>query len=147
MRAPITLVALLLALALAACGGSSLSHTQLRSSAARICTAVQQRAEQIPTPEGPADAAGYLSRGVAALEPAVTKLRALHPPGDLADHYRSAVDTVAREVTELHGAIKGLKAGNDPVVAIKTLQQHLAPLERRADDNWRSIDIPACVTR
>ena len=47
----------------------------------------------------------------------------------------------------LRSAVKGLKTGGDPVVEIKSLQHRLAPLEARADDAWRSVDVDACVTR
>lgn len=147
MRRPAAAVLAVLALALAACGADSLSDTQLRTNAGRICAAAQRRAEQIATPVRPADAARYLNRGVGALAPQVRALRALHASGDLAERYGSAVNAVAAEVTELRSAISGLKSGNDPVVQIKTLQQRLAPLERRADADWRTLEIPACVSR
>jgi hypothetical protein len=148
-RRPLAAAALglLPALAVGACGSSSLSDTQLRTSAGRICTTADRRTARIATPTRPADGAAYLSRGLAALKPEVTQLRALHPPSDLADDYRTAVDAAAAEVAALRSAVKGLKTGGDPVVEIKTLQHHLAPLEARADDAWRSVDVDACVSR
>jgi hypothetical protein len=139
--------ALVIVLFVAGCGSSSLSDTQLRANAARMCSAAQRRAEQISAPKRPADAVRYLSHGITALTPQVTALRALPASGDLAKRYRSAVDAVDAELRELRSAVRGLKSGNDPVVAIKTLQERLAPLERRADASWRAIDIPACVSR
>jgi hypothetical protein len=138
---------LVAALALGACGASSLSDTQLRTTAARVCGTAQRRTQQISTPAHPADAARYLSRGIAALSPTVAELRALHPSRDLAGRYQSAVNTVGTEVSALRSAVRGLRSGDDPVVEIKTLEQRLAPLERRADDLWRSIEISACVSR
>jgi hypothetical protein len=136
-----------LILALAGCGSSSLSETQLRSSAARICQAAQRRTERISTPAAPAQAAHYLARGAAALDPAVTLLRALHPPAAIAARFRSAVDASTAELEEVRSALRGLKAGDDPVVEIKTLQHRLAPLERRGNADWTAIDVPACVSR
>jgi hypothetical protein len=138
---------LLMALAVGACGSSSLSDTQLRTSAGRICTVADRRTARIPTPARPADGAAYLSRGLAALKSEVTQLRALHPPNDLAGDYRTGVDAAAAEVAALRSAVKGLKVGGDPVVEIKTLQHRLTPLEARADDAWRSVDVDACVNR
>lgn len=147
MRVRVAVLGAVLALAAAGCGSSSLSDTQLRSSASRICTTADQRAGQIPTPSRPAAAAAYLNRGVAVLAPELTKLHGLHPSSDLAGDYRTAVDAAAAELAALRSAVKGLKAGDDPVVAIKTLQHQLAPLEARADNAWRSVDVDACVSR
>ena len=140
-------LSVLSALALTACGSSSLSDKQLRTSAGRICTTANRRTARIPSPARPADATAYLSRGVAALTLELTQLRALHAPSDLAGDYRVAVAQAAAELTALRSAIKGLKTGDDPVVEIKTLQHRLAPLEARAGDAWRSVDVDACVSR
>lgn len=138
---------LVVALPLGACGSSSLSDTQLRTTAGQICTAADRRTERIPTPARPADATAYLSRGLATLAPEVTRLQSLHPSTDLAADYRTAVDAAAGELAALRSAVKGLKAGGDPAVEIKTLQHRLAPLEARADDAWRSVEVDACVSR
>jgi hypothetical protein len=138
---------LLVALAVGACGSSSLSDTQLRTTAGRICTTADRRTERISTPARPAGATAYLSRGLAALTPEVTQLQALHPSSDLAGDYRTALHAAAAELAALRSAVKGLKARDDPVVEIKTLQHRLAPLEARADDAWRSADVDACVSR
>jgi hypothetical protein len=146
---PRTIAALsvMAALLLTACGSSSLSDAQLRTSAGQICTTANRRTARIPSPTQPTDAAAYLTRGLAALTPEVTQLRAMHPPSDLADDYRVAIDAAAAELTALRSAVRGLRTGDDPVVEIKTLQHRLAPLEARADDAWRSVDIGACVSR
>ncbi|MGI8507047.1 MAG: hypothetical protein ACR2MK_09665 [Solirubrobacteraceae bacterium] len=136
---------LLLAFVLAGCGNSSLSAGQLRTAARRICAVAQRQTERIPTPTEPSQGAGYLRRGVAALAPEVAALRRLTPPSDLASGYRDALTDTGAEVQALRRALNGLRAGNDPVVAIKTLQQELAPLEPRAEGAWRSLDIAACV--
>jgi hypothetical protein len=38
-----------------------------------------------------------------------------------------------------------VKAGNDPIVAFKTLQTQLAPLETRARPAWRALGVPGCA--
>lgn len=136
-----------LAVAVAACGSSSLSDTQLRSSASQICTTADRSAAQIPSPTRPSEGAAYLNRGLAVLTPELTRLQGLHAPGDLAGDYRTALDAAASELAALRSAVKGLKSGDDPVVEIKSLQRKLAPLEKRADDAWRSAEVDACVGR
>ena len=143
LGAPLALVSL--ALALTGCGSSSLSATQLRSGAGRICAIAQRRTARIPTPTAPSGGARYLGRGIAALNPELVALRTLHPPSDMAPDYRAALAATAAEVRALRSTVKGLRAGNDPVVAIKILQQRLAPLETRAGAAWRSLNLPVCA--
>jgi hypothetical protein len=45
----------------------------------------------------------------------------------------------------LQSSLKGLKAGNDPIVAVKTLQTQLAPLEKQAGAAWRALGVPECA--
>jgi hypothetical protein len=136
--------ALLAAALLAGCGSTALTANQLRARAGRICTLATQRTNRITTPAMPSQEASFISRGVAALAPEVTALQRLGAPGDMADDYRDAVDATSSELTALRSTLKGLKAGNDPVVAIKTLQQQLAPAEFKAGIAWSALALPAC---
>jgi hypothetical protein len=45
----------------------------------------------------------------------------------------------------LQSSLKGLQAGNDPIVAVKTLQVQLAPLETKARAAWRALGVPGCA--
>jgi hypothetical protein len=134
------------ALALAGCGSSALSAPQLRARAGRICSAARVATNRIPTPDTPSAGAPFLSRGISALAPELKALKRLQPGGDAATNYAGAVADGRQELQALRFTIRGLRAGNDPVVAIKTLQQRLAPLESRADDAWGSLGIEACAT-
>ena len=138
--------ALALALVAAGCGGSSsLSAHQLRAGATRACTLASQRLDSIPTPRLPSDGAAFLRRGIAAVRPELTALAALHPDGKLGEQFSRARTATDRELAALQSSLKGLKAGNDPLVAVKTLQAQLVGLERRATAAWLALDIPACV--
>jgi hypothetical protein len=136
--------ALLAAVLLAGCGSTALTDSQLRSRAGRICTLATQRTDGIATPRMPTQEASFVSRGIAAMTPEVTALRRLRAPGDMADDYRDAVEATGAELTALRSTLKGLRAGNDPVVAIKTLQQQLAPAEFKAGIAWSALELPAC---
>jgi hypothetical protein len=129
---------------LAGCGSTSLSTTQLRTRAARICTLTTQRTNRIATPTMPTQEDAFVRRGIAAITPEVSALHRLRAPGDMADDYRDAVEATGAELTALRSTLKGLKAGNDPVVAIKTLQQQLAPAEFKAAIAWSALEVPAC---
>lgn len=136
--------ALLAAALLAGCGSTALTDTQLRSRAGRICALAARRTDRIATPSLPSQEASFVRRGIAAMTPEVTALRRLSAPGAMADDYRDAVEATSTELTALRSTLKGLKAGNDPVVAIKTLQQQLAPAEMKASIAWSALELPAC---
>jgi hypothetical protein len=69
----------------------------------------------------------------------------MHPGRDLAAHFQSARATTGQELKVLQSSLTGLKAGNDPIVAIKTLEAQLAPLEKQARTAWQALSIPACA--
>jgi hypothetical protein len=135
-----------LALVVAGCGGSpSLSQTQLRTKASKACTTANERLNLIATPQVPSQGAAFLRSGIAALSPEVTALAALHPAGEMGQQFAKARTATQQELAALHSSLKGLKAGNDPIVAVKTLQAQLAPLEEQATTAWRALKIDACA--
>ena len=129
--------------ALAGCGGSSPTASQLRTRATQICNAAARRLNTIPTPVQPNQGEAFVTRGIGALSHELSALRAMHAPSTFHD----AVAAKATELALLRSTAKGLKAGNDPVVAIKTLQTQLATVEARDDLAWEDLGIPACVNR
>ncbi|MFZ0384377.1 MAG: hypothetical protein WAL22_01825 [Solirubrobacteraceae bacterium] len=133
------------ALLVGGCGSSSLSNPQLRRKAARICMTAQRSSESIAAPSDPAKGEQFLQRGIAALAPQVTALHRLKPSSELQDSYAGALRATDHELALLRSALRGLKAGNDPVVAIKTLQDELGPAEDAAGNAWRQVDVPACT--
>jgi hypothetical protein len=136
---------LAVALALAGCGSSSLSTSQLRTRARRICAGARRRADRIPTPSSPAQTSAYLEHGLAALRPELAALRRLRAPSDFAGEYREGLDALGAEVVALRVAVTRLAAGDDAVVAIRTLQQQLAPDEAQTRRMWSALELPSCV--
>jgi hypothetical protein len=146
-RAPaglLTAVALVVALLAAGCGSASLTDGQLRSRASRICALASQRTDRIPTPTSPRKGALFIRRGIAAMAPELTALQRLRAPTDMSGDYRDALRATGAELIALRGTLKGLRAGNDPVVAIKTLEQQLKPAEAKAAGAWTALELPAC---
>lgn len=133
------------ALSVAGCGTSSPSTNQLRNAATHACLAAGRELSRIPTPGLPSGGEAFLAAGVTALRGEQAALDRLSPPGDLASGYARATSATRRELSALESTLKGLKAGNDPVVAIKTLQQQLLVSERLAATSWRGVGIPACA--
>jgi hypothetical protein len=135
---------LMAAMLAAGCGSHALTDSQLRARATRICQLATVRSDRIATPTAPGQGATFLSRGIAALTPELTALKRLSAPDDMSGDYRDAVDATGMELTALRSTLKGLRAGNDPVVAIKTLQAELAPAEAKASSAWTTLELPAC---
>jgi hypothetical protein len=134
------------ALLVSGCGSSSLSNPQLRRKAGRICVTAQRSSESIAAPTDPAKGEQFLRRGISALGPPVTALHRLKPSSDLQDSYATALRATDHELALLRAALRGLTAGNDPVVAIKTLQDELGPAEDAAGRAWHAVGVPACTT-
>ena len=97
-------------------------------------------------PTDPARAQRFLHRGISALAPQVAALHRLNASSDLEHAYATALRATDHELALLRSALRGLKAGNDPVVAIKTLQDELGPAEDAAARAWHEVDVPACTT-
>jgi hypothetical protein len=138
---------LALTLGLTACGGDTLSTRELRNKATTLCTLANKQTNQLAPPSAPAGAAAFITDGAAILRPQLARLRALHAPSDLAQVYNTAIDGFARKLDVLDAAARDLKAGEDPVIAMKTLQTKLTPLEQQEDGAWQALEIPACVNR
>ena len=133
------------AVGVSGCGSGSMSAAELRTAAQRACTDAARRLSQIPAPRTPSAAEAFLRRGVSAMEPEMTALDRLSPTPALAAPYQRARTATGGELDALRSSVNGLKAGNDPAVAIKTLQQELLPLERRARAAWHTVGVPACA--
>ena len=108
--------------------------------------AAQRASESITAPTDPAKGQLFLARGIAALAPQVTALHRLRPSSDLQVQYTTALRATDRELALLRRALHGLQTGNDPVVAIKTLQDELGPAEDGAARAWHEVEVPACTS-
>jgi hypothetical protein len=139
------MLAPLLAALIAGCGSSELSDIQLRNRVAALCAAATSQTGRIATPQAPAHGAAFLTRGIAVFKPELARLRSLRPPADLAGHYRTSIDALSRELANLELTVDSLHAGEDPVVAIRTLQHRLRPLESTEDRAWGALQVPACL--
>lgn len=134
-----------IAITVSGCGSESPSAAQVRTAAQRACTDAAHRLSRIPAPRKPSDAEAFLRRGVSVLQPEMTALDRVSPAPEQAARYTRARSATRGEVDALRSTIKGLQAGNDPAVAIKTLQQDLVPLQRQANAAWHALGIPACA--
>jgi hypothetical protein len=136
-----------LALALAGCGSAPLSTGALRTRAARVCQLASARAQGIPTPTLPVQANTFLKRGVAVLAPELMALIKLRPGAEASPTYTTALQAFRRELAMVKDTAESLRRGGDPVIAVKTLERQLAPLQARENAAWESLQIPACLAR
>jgi hypothetical protein len=135
-----------LAGALAGCGGGQrLSSGELQTQATRVCTLAAQQTSRIQTPASPAGSAVFLRQGIAALTPALTQLRKLRAPEDVADVYSASVKAFAQKLDDLRAAEQEINAGGDPVSTMQSLQQRLGPIVSQENGGWQALNIPACV--
>jgi hypothetical protein len=146
-RAGLSPLAALAAAALVGCGSTPLSTTQLRNQATHVCIVAGKVTDRIPAPSSPAGGAAFLARGAAVLGPELQALRALKPPSDLAQVYTTSLSAFTHKLDALAATIHNLNAGGDPVIAIKTLEQRLEPIEVQENTAWQTLQIPACVNR
>ncbi|MGI8429550.1 MAG: hypothetical protein ACR2OB_09665 [Solirubrobacteraceae bacterium] len=134
-------------LAICGCGGTLLATTQLRAQAAGICAATQARTDRIRAPGTPAGAAVFIKQGTGFLSGELARLRTLQAASDLSGAYRTALSAFSRKLDALRDGARALGRGGDPLIAVKTLEQRLVPIEAQEDHAWRMLGIPACVNR
>jgi hypothetical protein len=135
--------------ALAGCGsrGRDLSDKQLGARASLICARANRLMNAIPTPSAPPGSGRFLKGGVAVLAPEYRRLRALRAPSDEARVFAIAITGFGQKLAAMQAAVKTLDRGADPVIAMKTLQQKLAPAESTEDGAWQTLQVPACLNR
>jgi hypothetical protein len=124
MTRPLLLVALALAL-LAGCGGDDSSSTaEFVADANKICREGEAKIDEVSNAEaraaGEADSleeqrqtvATVLERTTEAYEPYMERLRALEPPADLAESWKSFLDGVERAFDKIPELADATRAGD-----------------------------------
>jgi hypothetical protein len=145
MRRVAAVLAPLLAVLIVGCGSTELSDVQLRKRAALVCSTANRQADRIATPPTPAAGIAFLDRGIAVFKPELARLRTLRPPSDLASDYRTSVGAFSQELGELELTVRKLRAGEDPVAAMRLLERWLEPLEATQNQAWNALQVPACA--
>jgi hypothetical protein len=144
-RAP-ALLAVTVLVALAGCGGLSLSDRDLRADATAVCSAANARTTRLATPKSPTAGAQFLRRGAAVLAAELRALRMLGPPSDLATRYNATLAELGATVADVRTTIAGIQHGGDAPAAFRALELELAPILVREDASWTSLQIRACIS-
>jgi hypothetical protein len=133
--------------ALSGCGSKPLTSSELQHQATRVCALASRQTDRISTPASPAGTDAFLKRGIAVMRPELTGLRRLRPPSDVADVYSTSLDAFATKLSDLEHTVRALTGGEEPMIAMKTLQQKLGPIESQENGAWQALEIPACLNR
>lgn len=134
--------------ALAGCGGGGrLSSSDLTNQASQICNVAARLTDRIKAPAAPAGSGAFLEAGIRALTPELKQLRKLQPPEDAQDVYKTAIDSSEKKLAMLRTAARQISVGADPVSTMQSLEQQLAPVVQQENQAWKSLGIPACVSR
>jgi len=147
MRRILPALAVLLALALSACGEASLTTEQLHDRAAAICTRTATATDRIAMPNTPAQADRFLQQGLAELRPATAELRALKAPTDVRERYDRAVQLAGQELALIARHERAIAHGDDVSDTYRHLDAALEPLLRQENAYWRALQLEACVRR
>ena len=145
MRLSGAAVLLLALVALSGCGSTTLSSGELENQATRVCALASRQTDRIRSPASPAGSEVFLRQGIAVLTPALTQLRKLHPPSDVADVYTASVAAFAKKLAYLKAAAHDIAGGQDPVSTMQSLRQQLASIVSQENGGWQALNIPACI--
>lgn len=140
-------LAVLLALALSACGDDSLTAQQLHDQAAAICTRTAAATDRIVVPSTPSQGGRFLQQGLAHLRPAVAQLRDLKAPKELRERYDRAVQLAGQEAALIARHERAIARGDDVIDTYRQLETALEPLVMQENAYWRGLQIDACVRR
>ena len=148
MRLP---AALLVAAALAGCGGgstdksSALSPAAYRKQATRICEDANRRADALARPKDLAALRTYLDRTLQIVQQDTDRLRRLRPPADLRAGHEAAVraqDAAIRRLRSLRAELE------KPKPSVTELQSGLDEVQRlgdQADKRFRDLGLERCA--
>ena len=102
-------VAVLIVVPLAACGGDSLSKSELVAQGDAICKRVNDQIAKEPAPKTAGDIEALAKKTLEISDPAIDDMEALEPPGELEKDFDKFVASLReqRELTEQIGDAAG----------------------------------------
>jgi hypothetical protein len=137
-----------LAAALVACGGEdSMSTSEYRAEAKRICTDAQKQTQAIeqPTRATPDAISDYFRRVLAANEKTTESFRKLDPPENLSDAHADALRVNDEAAKSVRGVVREIEGGGDPREVLTEAQSRLEQLSRESGDAAKRLGVPACA--
>jgi hypothetical protein len=137
------------ALAFAGVGGAALTPKQYRARAGAICERSTNRVTDLLAALGlphPSRAAmiAYLKGNQRVTEDELRALRALDPPAAFRALHLKILALMKRIIAVTPPVIAKIKAGADPMKALRASNKNYAPFDDAITAAWRKLDIPNC---
>jgi hypothetical protein len=142
-------LALALALALEACGGSSkprLKPAVFTTEATKVCRTAQASSRALARPVVPGDVPVFLRRAARVLKAAVARLEALRPPARLDALWRQQTARLDRQLAVVVSLSHSVHDGKgDAVAAVQRVDGQLRSGRAASDAGWRRLGLPGCA--
>jgi hypothetical protein len=136
-------LALLLVVALAGCGGGS-SRESYVGDATEICREMTQRIKDLGAPESFTDTQLYARRAKDAVADGIRDFRDLEPPPEFESGYTRYLQTLELRRRQLD--LLATAADGNSMTGVQEAGQQLSVLDARARQDARRAGIPGCET-
>ena len=148
MRRLLTVLTLAATTALLACGGDdSMSTSEYRAEAKKICTDADKATERVEEPtKATADAiSDYFKRLLKANENTTKRFESLDPPEELQKAHDDALAANEAGVKEVERVVSELDKGGDPREVLTDAQTRLQDLSKKSGDAAKRLGVPECA--
>ena len=141
------LVTSLLAVALVGCGSDSLSESEYRAEARKICADADKATDAVQRPTRTTNEAiaDYFTRLLAVNKKTSEEFAELEPPDTLQDAHDDALAANRDGVEEVERLVKELRGGGEARALLQDAQGKLTSLSRRSGDAARRLGVPECA--
>jgi hypothetical protein len=123
-------------------GGAAATAYRARGDA--VCAAAARALARIPQPRTAAQIEPFLTRSLAAIDPALARLRALRPPPELRAGHLRYVRLQAQQRAALTTLVAGIRAGADPVTAFRRAAPGIARRAALINAQARALGFTVC---
>ena len=147
MRALIPLAAVLLSLALVACGDDGMSAKEYRAEAKKVCVDAEKATDAIeqPTRSTPEAIVDYLERLLDANEKTIARFDKLDPPDELQKPHDDILAANRDGAKTVRGVIDKLESGEDAREVLQSSTSRLRELGRRSNEAAERLGVRECV--
>jgi hypothetical protein len=144
MRPALVIAGAVLAVVAAGCGdgGRGLSRVAYTQSAESVCTDLDKKGAALSQPSTMEEFAPFARKSAALLRDALTELRALEIPGDLAETHTRWLDALDEVRMKLEALARAAEARDEQTAT--RLAGELDAAQARADDVARELGLRAC---
>lgn len=124
---------------------AELSADEFRTQANRICAEAQDRIDDVPDPETPAEIPTAFSALIPIAQERLDRLRALDPPAELQARFDEAVGLGERQITLARQISDRVTGGEDAEAVFGEIEPQLTANEKRSDALAAELGVPECA--